>query len=46
MSNLNIPVIYSFPHGHVKEKVTIPFGIKIKMNASRGFIEYSENAVT
>ena len=46
LKDLNIPVIYSFPHGHIKEKVTVPFGIKIKMNASRGFIEYSENAVT
>jgi muramoyltetrapeptide carboxypeptidase len=45
LHDLKIPVIYSFPHGHIKEKVTIPFGIKIKMNASRGFVEYTENAV-
>lgn len=46
LCDLKIPVIYSFPHGHIKEKVTIPFGIKVKLNASHGYVEYSENAVT
>lgn len=42
---LKIPVLYTFPHGHIKDKVTVPFGINVKMNASRGFVEYSESAV-
>ena len=45
LHDLKIPVLYSFPHGHIKEKVTIPFGIKVKLNASRGYVEYLENAV-
>lgn len=45
LKNLKIPVIYAFPHGHIKDKMTIPFGINVKMNASKGFVEYTENAV-
>ena len=45
MKELKIPVLYTFPHGHIKDKVTVPFGINIKMNASKGFVEYLESAV-
>jgi muramoyltetrapeptide carboxypeptidase len=44
--NLKLPVIYNVRHGHIKENLTIPFGIRCKMNASKGFIEIPENAVT
>jgi len=43
--NLKIPVIYNLRHGHVKENITMPFGVKCVVNASRGFIEINENAV-
>ena len=45
MNDLNIPVLYTFPYGHIKDKVTVPFGINVKMNAAKGFVEYVENAV-
>jgi muramoyltetrapeptide carboxypeptidase len=45
LNDLNIPVVYTFPHGHIKDKVTVPIGINIKMNATKGFIEYNEGAV-
>lgn len=40
-----IPVFYNFIHGHVKDSITIPFGVNCKMNTSRGFIEITESAV-
>ncbi len=43
---LKMPVIYNFRHGHLHEKVTIPFGVRATLNASRGFVEINENAVT
>lgn len=46
LSGLKIPVVYNFPHGHIKQKVTIPFGIMVSINSSRSTIEYMENAVT
>jgi len=45
LKDLKIPVIYTFPHGHIKDKLTVPFGINVKVNASKGFVEYTENAV-
>ena len=40
------PVVYNFQHGHIKENITVPFGIKVKLNATKGFIEYLEGAVS
>ena len=44
--NLKLPVVYNVRHGHIKENLTIPFGIRCNMNATKGFIEIPENAVT
>ena len=44
-SQLKIPVLYSFSHGHIKENLTIPLGLNCKLNTSRGFVEILENAV-
>lgn len=40
------PVVYNFQHGHIKDNITIPYGIKFKLNASRCFIEIDESAVS
>ena len=45
LSHLKIPVLYAFPHGHIKDKVTIPWGLKVKINSTKGFIDYTESAV-
>lgn len=39
------PVMYNFIHGHVKESLTVPYGINIKMNTAYNNIEIDENAV-
>ncbi|MBK8947129.1 MAG: LD-carboxypeptidase [Ignavibacteriae bacterium] len=44
-AKLKIPVIYSFNHGHIKENLTIPFGINCILNATRSFVEIPESAV-
>jgi muramoyltetrapeptide carboxypeptidase len=44
-SNINIPVIHSFPHGHINDFITVPIGIKIKLNATKGYVEFSESGV-
>ena len=43
---LKIPVLYNVKHGHIKQNLTIPWGLKTKMNASRNFIEIGESAVS
>ncbi|MGQ9797935.1 MAG: S66 peptidase family protein [Ignavibacterium sp.] len=43
---LKIPTIYSFPHGHIKDFITIPIGLKIGLNATKGTVEFLESAVS
>ena len=45
LSHLKIPVLYAFPHGHIKDKVTVPLGLKVKINSTKGFIDYADSAV-
>ena len=45
LHKMNIPIIYTFPHGHVDDMVTIPIGINVKLNATKGFVEFSESGV-
>ncbi len=44
-SGMKIPIIYNVKHGHVKDMITIPLGVRCKINSSRGFIEFLESAV-
>lgn len=43
---LKLPVLYNIKHGHVKENITIPFGVKCVLNASLGSLDIIENAVS
>ncbi|HEX9250742.1 MAG TPA: LD-carboxypeptidase [Ignavibacteriaceae bacterium] len=45
IGTLKIPSIYTFPHGHIKDFVTIPFGLKVNLNATKGTVEFAESAV-
>jgi len=45
VGTLKIPSIYTFPHGHIKDFVTIPFGLKVNLNATKGSVEFMESAV-
>ncbi len=42
---MRIPVIYNVRFGHIKEKITIPLGIKCIINSSNSTIELPESAV-
>jgi muramoyltetrapeptide carboxypeptidase len=43
--NLNIPVIYGMSFGHIKNKLTLPFGIKAELNTINQTITLLEKAV-
>lgn len=45
ISSLKKPSVYTFPHGHIKDFVTIPFGIRVNLNATKGSVEFVEAAV-
>ncbi len=43
--NQKLPVLYNVKHGHVKDNITIPYGLKCVLNATHAYIDISENAV-
>lgn len=45
LSDLNIPVFYGAKFGHVRDKWTLPVGIKAEMNANTGSLKLLEAAV-
>jgi muramoyltetrapeptide carboxypeptidase len=45
IGTLKTPSIYTFPHGHIKDFVTVPFGLKVNLNATKGTVEFAEAAV-
>ncbi|MBN1638947.1 MAG: LD-carboxypeptidase [Ignavibacteriales bacterium] len=46
LEKLNIPILYNLKHGHIKHNITIPFGVKCKINATKKIIEIPESAVS
>jgi len=45
LGSINIPVIHSFPHGHTKDMLTLPIGTIIKLNATKGYLDFLESGV-
>ncbi len=43
---LKLPVLYNVKHGHIKDNITIPFGLKCSINTTSGTIDIPENAVS
>ena len=43
---LNKAIMYNFKHGHIKQMITLPVGADCKINATRGFIEITQNVVS
>ena len=46
LGDLNIPVVYGMSFGHIKNKFTIPEGIKAELDASKQTITLLETAVS
>lgn len=40
------PVVYNFPAGHVKDNVTLPLGVRVKVDANQRQVSVLENAVS
>jgi len=45
LSDLKVPVVYGLSFGHVKDKFTIPFGIKAELDADNYKLKLLEAAV-
>jgi muramoyltetrapeptide carboxypeptidase len=44
-STMKIPVIHSFPHGHIKDILTFSFGSNVRINPNKGLVEFLESGV-
>lgn len=42
---LRVPVLSGIPFGHTRPKITLPFGIKVRMNSSRNSVRILEPVV-
>jgi muramoyltetrapeptide carboxypeptidase len=45
LSGIKVPSVYTFPHGHIKDFITLPVGIRTKLNATKGLVEIIESCV-
>lgn len=45
LGNVELPVVYNFKHGHIKENITLAFGLNYKINTSKCTVEMTESAV-
>ncbi|MCH8326346.1 MAG: LD-carboxypeptidase, partial [Bacteroidetes bacterium] len=45
LGNSKKPVIYNLSHGHIKEILTLPIGLKVKINSDKNYIEFTESVV-
>ena len=45
LSNLEVPVLYGLPFGHIKDNATLPFGIEAELNVNKGSLTLLESAV-
>ncbi|MGE5364176.1 MAG: S66 peptidase family protein [Bacteroidota bacterium] len=45
LGGLDMPVMYNYKHGHVKENITVPYGITHFIDADKGIVEITESAV-
>jgi muramoyltetrapeptide carboxypeptidase len=46
LGGLGIPVVTGFPFGHVRDKLTLPLGIKAELDAEAGTLKLLESAVS
>jgi muramoyltetrapeptide carboxypeptidase len=43
--NLNVPVIYSLNHGHVNNNLTLPIGIRVKIDGNNCSVDFLEEHI-
>ncbi|MBN2572068.1 MAG: LD-carboxypeptidase [Ignavibacteriales bacterium] len=45
LQNLGVPVMYGMSFGHIRNKITIPFGVKAKLDTKNQTLTLKENSV-
>src|ERR1035437_2603898 len=42
INNLNVPVVYNLNHGHVNNNLTIPIGVRVRINGNNSSVDFLE----
>ncbi len=45
LTDLEIPILFGYPSGHIEDSWTIPFGLPVKLDADQGVIMFEESAL-
>ena len=45
LSRVDVPVVERFQYGHIPRKLTIPLGVRVRLDADKGRVEGLESAV-
>src|SRR5690606_2006432 len=45
LGDLQIPILFGFPSGHLDDSLTIPLGLRVRLNAGEGSLEFLEGAL-
>ena len=43
INDFHVPVLYNLNHGHIKDNITIPFGLNVKINGINCSLDFLEN---
>ncbi len=46
LKGIDVPIAFGFPSGHLEDAVTIPLGVKVKLNSAKHSIEFVERALS
>lgn len=46
VKDLKVPILYGFPAGHCAEKVTLPLGLNVELDANQGVLRFLESGVS
>ncbi|MGC9365634.1 MAG: S66 peptidase family protein [bacterium] len=46
LSRLSVPILLNVPFGHIRDKITLPLGVEVEINADSRIINFVEGAVT
>jgi muramoyltetrapeptide carboxypeptidase len=43
IKNFHAPVVYNMSHGHIRDNLTIPIGVKVRINGNNSTVEFLES---
>ena len=45
LGDLNVPLVYGLSFGHIRDNITIPYGVEAELDADNAMLTYLESAI-